>query len=295
MAILYWSNTDGTGTWNATNFGGSLPVNDDRVIINGANSGNADLLYGLNRTTDTAGAGLNLASLEVTNDYEGDIGSDAAPLTLGAKDVMYRGRGTMHIKGDGGSASCPVRNLLCDSSNLQDAVFFSYSGVAGDTPDVICVTSGHLQYHGAGSTTAGKCNFFCTPSGAGQAFITIDAETACNTVYNSGGQVTSRIDLQAVYQRAGTTIVNAANGGGASVYCHYVFLAGGLFIHNIPIGGSVPVAHITGGIFDMRRSPEAKILTSWHRYYGGTLATDGPNIHAIGGIVDLSGGEVDID
>lgn len=294
MAFKYWINTDGSGTWNAANFGGSLPANGDRVVFSGKFS-NASIVEGLDRTGDTAGAGLYLDAIEVHDDYDGQIGSFGAPLTLGCKDVVYRGMGTLYIKGDGGSTERPIRNIVCNSNNKLNSVVLSNGSAAANAPEIVAVTSGRLWYLGPGVTTAGYNQFFCAPNGNSQASIIIDSQTRVNLVVNSGGEVHCRIGVEEFIHRSGTSYVNGGNAIGASDV-DVVYQFGGVFVHDIPVGqGTVTQAHVMGGIFDMTQSGGNKTLGTWWKYASGTVKTNGPNIHTITTTYDLTGNEINSD
>lgn len=118
MADLFWNST--TGTWNAASFGGTLPAATNRLYFDGRSA--QDLTTSLDRTGDTAGAGLALETIEFKKSFRGDVGALASPLILQANNVIWRGTGEFYFKPGTGTSGIATVRLVIDTPNRSQEI-----------------------------------------------------------------------------------------------------------------------------------------------------------------------------
>ena len=115
MATPVWISSNGdwgnTASWST----GSVPVSSDLVIFDGISS-NRSVTGGLNQT------GVNLAELQISPAYTGNIGLTGNPLVIDSLKVLHRGSGTLYWK-----AETDATRIRIDSPNLIAAAVLSGS------------------------------------------------------------------------------------------------------------------------------------------------------------------------
>ena len=114
MAIRNWTGAvDGdwekVGNWST----GVLPVDGDSVHV--LPTATNDMTTNLDRTGDTAGAGLDHALFDVHEDCKINIGSSGSPLMLTADKFFHRGRGLLYFQSDDGTGTDTTGVLTIDS------------------------------------------------------------------------------------------------------------------------------------------------------------------------------------
>ena len=208
MATPIWISNDGdwnnTASWST----GSVPVSTDTAVFDGVNSV-VSVTGGLNQT------GIDLANLQISPEYTGDIGLTGNPLQLDTDAVIHRGTGTLHYKGDGG-----VSQIRVDSTNLIDAA-------------VLSGTASTWQVH----VKKGRVTCTDTMATSGSIFSIIAmSDKSIVIIEKNGAELATGI------------IVNAGfveNNRGVSAADSIILVNGGTYVHE---DGAVRNLHVLGGV-----------------------------------------------
>lgn len=112
-----------TGNWSL----GAIPVDGDDVEVDPDSP--KSLLLNLDRTGDTALAGLHLSSFRTYAGGDGvTVGSSASPLMLTADEVRLEGAGAHYYQVATGTAGNDTGRLILRSANVTDALTLTTDG-----------------------------------------------------------------------------------------------------------------------------------------------------------------------
>lgn len=136
MATKTWLDVDGDWS-NVANWGGSLPVDNDDVVIN---AGSKNISAGLNQS------GINLNSLSITSGYTGNIGAPGASLQINvdgaASSAMMVSMGGQFIYWSGTTDVDITVGSTGSGGFYMTGGGFSGSKIVGGTSGLISIASG---------------------------------------------------------------------------------------------------------------------------------------------------------
>ena len=287
MADTVWTNGAGTGNFGtAGNWSNGAPAAGGNAIFDGAYS-TASVTLGLDRTGDTAGAGLDLASIVVNANYTGDIAASGNPLILGATNVIHRGSGAIYLKGDGGTSEVGIDNIVIDSPSMSAAVLYAGTNAANVYTRVYVRSGGATLASsfelGSGSTA----RIAVGGHPLRQAYLTVSAGNAASvaTVF-ANGQLTSTRQLTTIFQKGGLVTYS-----GASITDLYMF--GGRFVYNSDSPTySLGRVRGFGGTLDLLQTYQQKTISSLERDANFQLLYN-PSIHLVNATYWFNGDFID--
>ena len=237
MAIPNWTGAiDGdwekVGNWST----GVLPVDGDSVHV--LPTATNDMTTNLDRTGDTAGAGLDLALFDAHEDSTVNIGTSGSPLKLAADKLIHRGRGLLYFESDDGTGGLTTDRVIIDSDigaviTQAGAAITALECLRGRTDVTVSAAMGRLFVVRGLRGPAPTVNI------DGTAVITIFAHSAGTVNYSSSG----------------ATLV--------------LSLSGGVFSYTSP-GADITQVYQTGGTLELR-GPGSIGDVYW--LHGGTLDT----------------------
>jgi hypothetical protein len=211
MATIYWTGAANDGNWNTvTNWsGGALPVNDDVVYVSShAQSG---MWLNLDRTGDTAGAGLDLNLFEIEEGFAFDIGTSNTYLQMAADEVMDRGSGNVFYKSDDGTSSIDTDLVTVRKPDANGTFYLTDEGSSG--------SSNVAQLRVVG----GRCSFsggltlplvYLTPLAEFDSFTALETQTSSGitSAYQAGGvcRFRSNAPLVDTYHMSGGELILGA-------------------------------------------------------------------------------------
>jgi len=241
-----WISSDGdwdnTASWST----GVLPVSTDTAVFDGVSSV-VSVTSNLNQT------GVDLARIEISPEYTGDIGSTGSPLQIDATVVLHRGTGTLYLKGDGGGIGVQV-----DSTNLVDALVLSGTS----TLLTLDVKKGHATVDNTVTNLGGVRVI------GDKAIVIIEA--------NGAEKITS------IIQQAGFCENNRPLSDAAAI----AIVNGGVFVHE---NGAVTQLHVQGGTCEWNA---VETLTLGLVGRGLLDFTRSGNVKTVSALVILPGAEV---
>lgn len=211
MATIYWTGAAGDGNWNTvTNWsGGALPVNDDVVYV--SRSALTGMWLNLDRTGDTAGAGLDLNLFEIEEGFAHDIGTPNIYLQMAADEVMDRGSGNVYYKSDDGTSNIDT-DLVTVRKPSADGTFHLTDEGSGGSSNVA-----QLRVVGGRTVFAGGLTLplaYLAPLAEAETFTRLEtaSNTAITSLYMSGGFCRYRASASSsLYQGGGQVVLGDEN------------------------------------------------------------------------------------
>ncbi len=272
MAVTIWTGAT-SGDWGVTSnwSTSSVPTTGDDVVFN---SGNVSVDAGLTPSLVT------YASLTITNDYTGLIGTETAFLTINSTLLSIGG-------GDGAGSQRLNINLGTVVSTVD---IISSNGTGSDTNRppirIICNNVGTDFFINGSSSNVG---LFDEPDDTGAigdlnmlagSCITGSGITSYTAVNVSGSSTTLTIEqptaAQTITVDGGTVVVNGTNAVAAIVQ------RGGTVISNTT--GTITAYTLRGGTLDMQQSEQARTITTL------TQSPLGTTFRNLRGIITLTNG-----
>jgi hypothetical protein len=253
MADKRWVSTDGNLATAASYAPSGVPFANDSLYFDG--SSNIDVSSGLTTTFFST----QLTRTWVQAPYQGDIGAEGNAFTLPCTQLIHNGSGSLYHDA---LTTTPHYSVVIDSPNQQDAyTLVGTDGAGGVTLDVACISGGVRIL---GSTTVLRRLLVGNGRNSSLPIVTIEAISACLTMYQSGGYVTTKkglgLDFGGNTGRAiidgGTLIYDALGTSGWNV----VEIAGGRMEYNGT--GTMTSCIVSSGTLDMTKDSRAKTIAT---------------------------------
>lgn len=248
MATKKWVGTDSgnEGDWaTAANWDGSgVPSNGDAVYFDG--SSNQDVTEGFDQSA------VALASLNVSKEYTGSIGSTGSPLIIDATTLRYYGSGTFA----GFSGDYPT--VYIDSSQTA-ANSIELTGQGTDINNLY-IFKGRVLLK-TGSTVVATYIMY-RDSKLNDVVLNIEPSCTLTGITTLGGSGTIRSAISTLTQREGSFIhttgaITTWNGYGGKL--------------DWQSATTMVTANIFGGTLDTRNYLYPRTITTANLYQGGVL------------------------
>jgi hypothetical protein len=251
MAI--WSGlVDGDWENTANWIGGAVPVDNEDVIFPPDSRVTNPPTTNLDRTGDTAGAGLHLDTIIKSNGANYDIGTSTVPLKCTVDQYIHIiGGGKFFYSSETGSGSHATGDLIVDSSNMQGALVLS-----GDT-DIDRLT-----------LLAGFSSVTMTDGTIGSLVLSLGDRLLPPVVSLVSGAISRRV------QFAG--LVNSSIGTDSDTI-HDLFAGQYMQLATMNGVSPVPEVRVHGGLFDYRGGAPIVGTSLTINAYGGTVDLRTPN------------------
>jgi hypothetical protein len=249
MALTRWLGTTDTDWEVSGNWDNGVPSADDDVVIS------ADAIRGLlvnvDRTGDTAGAGLDLDSFTIEKGFAYNVGSSGTPLILTCDKVEALHPGELYFNSANGTGSTVTDLLILNGSG--------YYVITHQTDGAITATDalgGTIDITYTGGVDPSRLLFVDPELPVDLKYIEAGASVSGLTIYMAGGKVE--------YQNAaGTTSYNVFMSAGEFVWSSGLLIGtlvqnGGIFYFDA--GATITTARLLGGVFDATRTIDSQTI-----------------------------------
>lgn len=241
----------------------AIPVDDDDVVI--PDTTQTSLTTNLDRTGDSAGAGLDLDSIFIHEGYSGNIGSLGNPLRctvlhddVGEPSILHRGSGQLWYNAERGTAPATYTGIIVVNSRNM-AELSPAATISGDLAIMRL------------SCVCGVVNLTAAYSGALAGLYVVGQSALC-VLGNSVAAITIGWQTAGIItaERAITTFHMA---GGVCTYTlrapTMIHQSGGLVIWNSAT--ILAALYLMRGTFDTTRTAIIKTITNLHIFPEGVL------------------------
>lgn len=280
MAIRGWLGTSLDGNWNTVgNWDtGVVPVAGDTVYVRKAAV--YSMTTNLDRTGDTAGAGLYIARFEIEAGCTIDVGTSTASLKLVADAVVHYGDGTFYYQAANGSSSQGTAKVIIASSSPGVQSFIGCGSTAEGAITTLTVNRGNVRWaRPAGAASPGSVNlnvgFVSLPLYDAVVSIATGSTLGGGTITIVGGQTNIQgFNGGTTYLIGGVLVIGDGSDGNGSLY--NVRQSGGLFQFQLADSSG---AYILGDYYGYAGTLDAS-STSYAKTIVGTL-TEYPGFQLI--------------
>ena len=257
MATRIWLGTTSTSWATTTNWSGTtVPIDGDTVVVPATASNH--LLTNLDRTGDTAGAGLHLAAFRRLADSTVKVGDSTNPLKCTATLVRDEGATDFYFQsGTGTSPTNKTTRCIINPSNTGAIIQIGSKAVTGaDNITRLELLAGTVSLVPAVANGIIATEVFMVPIGPFDLRVT--QENGARWVYcnMAGGELTGTY-ASIMRQSGGTVTINQASGVSGNVNEYYQF--GGTSELSISAAATTPTGDaelwIIGGRCAIEGSP----------------------------------------
>lgn len=262
MATRYWIGT-GNDVGNAASWGGSAPVDTDSAYI----LKSTDAL-----TTNLNQSGIDLVDLVIGGDVSASIGTPSSPL--------YYGVMTGKVVID--SPRCPAIHFRCTSVPtivVKDTGNDNYAfHLYGGTVTAMYINKAGRVVIGANATVT-TLRIGNSGDIANDVVVEIEEGASITTIIQNGGVIYNKANATTINVNAG---MHVNNGTGAGAVTTLTITPNAKYFFNAD-GKTISTVNIEGGVFDARKDPKAKTVTTVNLQSGGQfLAENGVGTVAVG-------------
>lgn len=245
MASYTWNGSVSTSWATAANWTpAGPPAAGDSVFI--PETATRNLLTNLDRTGDTLGAGLHLATFRIQKDSTVAVGASGAELKITCDKLIHLGKETLYYNSDTGTGGTVTAQTFIQSNNLVDAVV-----LGGDTGYTrIFMSRGGASYVATGTTRL----YMSSVRFQGDAKMTVAGTSSpFSEVWLSGGTLTTSSNITTCYAFSGTMTINGAAALGSLIQ------TGGNIFYNST--GTLGSGVLCDGRLDSTANTSAKTFT----------------------------------
>lgn len=250
MATTKWLGSSDS-SWNtAGNWDNGIPANGDSVII--SRLATRSLLTNLDRTGDTAGAGLALALFHIENGFNFAVGSSGERLKLTGTKIKVENGGEFWFNSDMGSGTTDTGILIVNNPLAE------VDALATESIDYVHLLSGSLTLSNRTISDGGVV--YVVPT-VGQATLNFSWPSwigGTQQIHMRGGQVEFANDDEAA-------VVDVWMSGGTFIFTRGtvsdLWMDGGNFYHDALSPSIISNADVLGGVYDSTRTAGTKLVS----------------------------------
>lgn len=263
MADKRWVSTTGDLNATASYTPSGVPGSGDSVYFDG--SSNMDAFTNL-----SALSGFTIVRFWMQSPYQGDIGANGNPITIGPSHLVHNGSGSLYHASNGAASY-----IVIDSPNLQDAYTLTDTGGSAGLTNVWAVVNGSMIVLDSTNITLGT--LLVGPGRSAPPIVTIGKIAASFRLRQSGGYVVTKTPLgnNSATDRSvldGGTLVYHAEG--TAKWTQLEITGGRMEFNGGVIGGvCLDEGIISSGTLDMTKDSRAKTITKLTIMPGGSFLT----------------------